>query len=79
MEQVQYIVETRGLSKKYGGVQALRDVSLQFEPGLIHALVGENGAGKSTLIRILSGIEPPTSGEILFAGKGWNIFLSPKP
>lgn len=78
MEQVQYIVETRGLSKKYGGVQALRDVSLQFEPGLIHALVGENGAGKSTLIRILSGIEPPTSGEILFAGKRVEHFSPPE-
>lgn len=64
----EYIVQTRRLTKHYGGVKALTEVDLSFEPGLIHALVGENGAGKSTLIRILSGIEPPTSGEVLFEG-----------
>lgn len=62
------ILETAHLTKCYGGVVALNDVSIQFEEGKIHALVGENGAGKSTLIRILSGIEPPTEGEIFFRG-----------
>lgn len=42
----EYIVETQSLSKNYGGVQALKNVDLKFEPGKIHALVGENGAGK---------------------------------
>lgn len=64
----EYIVQTRRLTKHYGGVKALTEVDLSFKPGLIHALVGENGAGKSTLIRILSGIEPPTSGEVSFEG-----------
>ena len=70
----EYIVETRGLSKNYGGVKALKSVDLKFEPGKIHALVGENGAGKSTLIRILSGIEAPTSGTVLFDGKEVKTF-----
>lgn len=63
------ILNIVNVTKRYGGVTALSDVSIAFEKGQIHALVGENGAGKSTLIRILSGIEPPTSGEIHFNGK----------
>ena len=59
------IVEVKHLSKNYGGVQALQDVSVKFERGLIHALLGENGAGKSTLIKILSGVEPASQGVIL--------------
>ena len=70
----EYILETRGITKKYGGVTALSDVSLHLEKGLIHALVGENGAGKSTLIRILSGIEPPTSGAVVFEGNEVKTF-----
>ena len=65
----EYLLETVRLTKQYGGVRALSDVSIQLEAGLIHALVGENGAGKSTLIRILSGIEAPTKGSLIFQGK----------
>lgn len=68
------ILETKELSKRYGGVIALDNVSLSFEKGLIHAIVGENGAGKSTLIRIISGIEPPTSGEVIFCGEKIKVF-----
>lgn len=62
------IIELRGLCKFYGGVKALNDVSFALERGRIHALMGENGAGKSTLIKLLSGVEEPTFGEIYFCG-----------
>jgi ABC-type sugar transport system ATPase subunit len=61
--------ETRGVAKAFGGVQALRDVSMAFAPGEIHGLVGANGAGKSTLVRILAGVHQPDAGEIIIEGK----------
>ena len=57
------------ISKRFPGVQALSDVSLEVLPGEVHALLGENGAGKSTLLKILSGAERPDNGEIEFAGE----------
>lgn len=57
-----------GASKRYGAVQALRDVSLSIAPGEVRALLGKNGAGKSTVIRLLSGVEEPDSGRVLLAG-----------
>lgn len=72
-----YIIELKDISKNYGGIQALRDITLGFERGMIHALLGENGAGKSTLIRSLSGVEKPTKGDIIFEGKS-TLKLSPK-
>jgi rhamnose transport system ATP-binding protein len=57
-------LSVRGLSKSFGGVKALSDVSIDLEPGEIHALVGENGAGKSTLIKILSGAHEKDAGTI---------------
>ena len=51
-----YSVEMRNIDKKFGGVHALKDVSVRFCSGEIHSLVGENGAGKSTLIKTLSGM-----------------------
>jgi ABC-type sugar transport system ATPase subunit len=59
----------RGISKSYGGVAALRDVSFDVLPGEIHAVVGANGAGKSTLLRILTGLVEPDRGHILFHGR----------
>jgi simple sugar transport system ATP-binding protein len=58
-------VELRDIRKYFGPVKANDGISLILEPGKIYALVGENGAGKSTLMKILSGYQPPTSGEIL--------------
>jgi erythritol transport system ATP-binding protein len=55
----------RSISKSYGGVQALSEVDFTAYEGKVNVLVGENGAGKSTLMKILSGSEKPTSGEIL--------------
>ena len=67
--EVALILEMRNISKSFGGVHALRDVSLECTPGTVHALVGENGAGKSTLIKILSGALSADSGEIFFKGE----------
>lgn len=57
-----------GITKRFPGVLALDDVSLQFQQGEVHALLGENGAGKSTLINVLSGALPQDTGEIYFGG-----------
>ncbi len=56
------------VSKRFGSVEALRPLTLEFSPGEIHAVVGENGAGKSTLVNILSGFVNPTSGSVTLGG-----------
>ncbi|HEX8969602.1 MAG TPA: ATP-binding cassette domain-containing protein, partial [Chloroflexota bacterium] len=63
------MLRTVSLSKHFGGVLALDDVSVFALSGEVTALVGENGAGKSTLIKCLSGVHQPDSGEILLDGK----------
>ncbi|GAA2659708.1 sugar ABC transporter ATP-binding protein [Paractinoplanes durhamensis] len=62
-------LEARGVSKNYGGVRALKDVTFTAYRGKVNVLVGENGAGKSTLMKILSGSEQPSSGEIVLDGE----------
>jgi ABC-type sugar transport system ATPase subunit len=57
-------VETRGINKRFGGVQALRDVSVSVVRGTVHALVGENGAGKSTLGKVIAGVISADEGEL---------------
>ncbi len=57
------------ISKRFGGVRALEDVSFEIQTGAIHAIVGENGAGKSTLMKIVSGVHPPDTGTITLDGK----------
>jgi simple sugar transport system ATP-binding protein len=59
----------RDMSKHYGGIEALRGVSLQVDAGEVLGLVGDNGAGKSTLLKILAGVTAPTAGEILIDGE----------
>jgi ABC-type sugar transport system ATPase subunit len=71
---IQPMVEVQHISKRFPGVVALDDVSLQFFPGEIHAIVGENGAGKSTLMKILSGAYRPDSGTIYLDGE--RVFIS---
>ena len=63
------VIEARHVSKKYGGVHALQDVTFRARRGAVNVLVGENGAGKSTLMKLLSGSEEPTEGEILLEGQ----------
>jgi ribose transport system ATP-binding protein len=58
-----------GISKNYGGIAALTDVSIEVQPGEVHALLGENGAGKSTLMGVASGTTQPASGSISFLGQ----------
>jgi ribose transport system ATP-binding protein len=70
------ILEMRNISKAFGGVQALRDVSFSCRKGKVHALLGENGAGKSTLIKILAGAYQADSGEIVFKGQRYAGFTA---
>ncbi|MEY4682684.1 MAG: hypothetical protein RL534_103, partial [Actinomycetota bacterium] len=66
-------VELRHISKRFPGVVANKDVSLQVQSGSVHALVGENGAGKSTVMKILYGMQRPDGGEILVNGQQVNF------
>jgi ABC-type sugar transport system ATPase subunit len=63
------LIALRDLRKDFSGVHVLKGISLTFEQGEIHGLLGENGAGKSTLIKILTGVYAPSSGEILMDGQ----------
>jgi len=62
-------LETRGLLKRFGGLVATNNVSFRLEQGARHALIGPNGAGKTTFINLLTGVLPPTSGQILLEGE----------
>ncbi|MCO5161823.1 MAG: ATP-binding cassette domain-containing protein [Mesorhizobium sp.] len=62
-------IETRGLTKRYGGLVAVDKLDLRFSKGAISGVIGPNGAGKSTLIGLLGGALPPSAGEILFFGE----------
>jgi ABC-type branched-subunit amino acid transport system ATPase component len=66
---VSVVLETRNLEKRFGGVVATSDVSLQVRKGARHALIGPNGAGKTTLINLLTGVLAPTAGRILLDGE----------
>jgi ribose transport system ATP-binding protein len=63
------LLEARGLSKTFGIIEVLKDISLTVKAGEVHAIIGENGAGKSTLMKILAGNHQPTRGEIAIDGK----------
>ena len=63
------VLELRGVSKRFGAVQALFEVDLNVRAGEVMALVGDNGAGKSTLIKCIAGIHPIDDGEVLFEGE----------
>ena len=67
---MQPVLEMRGMTKTFPGVNALKDVNLEVMPAEIHAIVGENGAGKSTLMKVLSGVYPhgAYSGDVRFEG-----------
>lgn len=63
------VLECKGLSKRYGSLQALEDVNLTIEPGRVVGLLGPNGSGKTTLIKLANGLLTPDGGEIFVCGK----------
>ncbi|HLH90071.1 MAG TPA: ABC transporter ATP-binding protein [Xanthobacteraceae bacterium] len=62
------LLQARGLSKRFGGVRAVQDISLDIPPGAVFAIIGPNGAGKSTLLNLLSGVFRPDAGTVTFDG-----------
>ena len=64
----QILLRGRGLNKRFGGVHAVRDISLDIPQGGVFAIIGPNGAGKSTLLNLMSGHYQPDSGTMTFAG-----------
>lgn len=63
------VLELSGISKRFGAVQALSEVSLDVHQGEVVALLGDNGAGKSTLVKVIAGVNPADSGEIRWEGR----------
>lgn len=72
------LFEARKLTRRFGALVAVSDVSVALQEGEIHAVIGTNGAGKSTLINLLSGELPPTSGEVLLDGQDVTRWPQPK-
>lgn len=63
------ILETKHLRKEFGGLVAVDDVSIQVKAQTLHSIIGPNGAGKTTLFNLLSGVFPPTRGQVIFKGQ----------
>ena len=63
------LLQLKNVSRSFGGVRAIHNVSLTLEPGQIVGLIGPNGAGKSTLVNIITGVHPASSGEVLHKGE----------
>ncbi len=63
------MLEVRNLGKRFGGLAAVSDVSTKIETGKVNAIIGPNGAGKTTFFNLLSGVQKPTSGQILLQGR----------
>ncbi len=63
------LLETRGLGRAFGALQAVADVSIAVEPGELRAVIGPNGAGKTTLFHLISGLLTPSAGRVLFRGE----------
>jgi branched-chain amino acid transport system ATP-binding protein len=63
------LLETRRLGRNFGALAAARDIDFRLEKGARHALIGPNGAGKTTFVNLLTGVVPPTTGEVLLHGR----------
>ena len=72
------LLETRGLGRAFGALQAVAGVSLAVEPGELRAVIGPNGAGKTTLFHLVSGLLAPTSGRVLFRGDDVTALSAPR-
>src|SRR5512136_531926 len=68
-ETVEYAIETRGLTKRYGRLLAVDQLSLQIPRGALFGFIGPNGAGKTTTLRMLAGLLEPTGGEVWITGQ----------
>ena len=71
------MIEIRNLSKRYGKVAALDDVTCMVQPGMVTGFLGPNGAGKSTTMRIVLGLDRATVGEVTVEGRPYNTFTEP--
>jgi branched-chain amino acid transport system ATP-binding protein len=71
------LLETRGLGRAFGALQAVAGVSLAVEPGELRAVIGPNGAGKTTLFHLISGLLAPTAGRVLFRGDDVTVLRAP--
>ena len=71
MDKQAYAIEMLNITKRFPGIIANDNITLQLKKGEIHALLGENGAGKSTLMSVLSGLYQPEEGEIHKDGRKW--------
>jgi len=71
------ILETRGLGRAFGALHAVSDLSLDVPPGELRAVIGPNGAGKTTLFHLISGLLPPTTGQVLFRGDDVTALTAP--
>jgi branched-chain amino acid transport system ATP-binding protein len=60
------LLRVEGLTKKFGGLNAVEDLSFDIEPGSVHSIIGPNGAGKTTLLNLLTGVYKPSAGRIVF-------------
>ena len=68
----EYLLRAVDISKSFGAVKALQNVTLEIKPGEVHCLAGENGCGKSTIIKVICGVHKPDGGHIEFDGKSYS-------
>jgi branched-chain amino acid transport system ATP-binding protein len=66
MAEPRVVLQTTGLTRRFGGLQAVDSVDLRIREGRIHCIIGPNGAGKSTMFNLISGVLPPTAGRVTF-------------
>jgi len=71
------MIETRGLTKRYGGLTAVDELTFDVRPGLVTALLGRNGAGKSTTLRLALGLDRPTAGTVRISGRDYTDLPEP--
>ena len=73
------MIEARGLTKRYGDKVAVDNISFTVEPGTVTGFLGPNGAGKSTTMRMIMGLDKPTTGTVTVAGKKYKDLKRPGP